>query len=161
VNLRQKLISTHSASSIAVVLIMTVSGCGGGGGQSTGAINSQAGTNIRLEVAGGNGTATVSAGDVVSITADPAETNYYFSHWSSQAPTIRLRPSPYQIQTRLILGLTFYPVLLLIQMYQLLVDGMKFYCKLFVTIMQGRLCTHEISSIYHRPCTMHGPPTDR
>lgn len=65
---------------------MTVSGCGGGGGggQSTGAINSQAGTNIRLEVAGGNGTATVSAGDVVSITADPAETNYYFSHWSSQ-----------------------------------------------------------------------------
>ena len=71
------------ASFIALGVLV---GCGGGGGgaQSPSISNSTDNANIRLEVANGSGTELVSAGSVVNIAAGNPETNYYFSHWSSQ-----------------------------------------------------------------------------
>ncbi|MEE2735411.1 MAG: hypothetical protein VX513_00605 [Pseudomonadota bacterium] len=69
-----------------LIVLGALIGCGGGGGsaQSPSISNSTDNANIRLEVANGSGTELVSAGSVVNIAAGNPETNYYFSHWSSQ-----------------------------------------------------------------------------
>ena len=66
--------------------MVLATGCGGGGGNDSGGTgpNSQNSTNLRLEVAGGTGSAVVDAGDRVNISAAEPEKNYYFSHWSSR-----------------------------------------------------------------------------
>ena len=82
----QRIIPTASRNSAAFILLLAVIGCGGGsgGGQSSGTAIGSANANIRLEVANGTGSALVTAGNAVNISAGTPDTNYYFSHWSSQ-----------------------------------------------------------------------------
>ena len=82
----QRIIPTASRTSAAFILLLAVIGCGGGsgGGQSSGTAIGSANANIRLEVANGTGSALVTAGNAVNISAGTPDTNYYFSHWSSQ-----------------------------------------------------------------------------
>ena len=83
---RGQRIRVYGRSSAALTLLVTLISCGGGSGsgQSGGGPENSVSANIRLEVANGTGPSLVAAGSVVSISAGSPETNYYFSHWSSQ-----------------------------------------------------------------------------
>ena len=82
----QRIIPLASRFFATFIMLLAVIGCGGGsgGGQSSGSAAGTANANIRLEVVNGTGSALVTAGNAVSISAGTPDTNYYFSHWSSQ-----------------------------------------------------------------------------
>ena len=161
---RGQRIRVYGRSSAALTLLVTLISCGGGSGsgQSGGGPENSVSANIRLEVANGTGPSLVAAGSVVSISAGSPETNYYFSHWSSQnggllqiGTTQRLL-SQYRTQTPSTSGLTFCRGFPLRPMHQLRVGGTKSCCRRLEMILLGPSYTRETSSIFLRLCTMLG-----
>jgi hypothetical protein len=70
------------AIAISVIVLAASCGGGGGGGDSSSAVVPSS-ANLELEVSGGTGSGMFNAGDVITVTAEEAREDYFFSHWSS------------------------------------------------------------------------------
>ncbi len=71
-----------SRAVIAASAIALAASCGGGGGGGGGVTPPS--VDSRLEVSGGTGSGAFDAGEIIAVSAEEAQEDYYFSHWSSE-----------------------------------------------------------------------------